>query len=146
MAEPTQLRPAKGGVFHKSPVQALPDASLITGELNDITRRLKVLEERYINLRRKTQVTDQNMLEHNKRITTELKLFGSELTDLKKDIFDIKSTIRKIITELQMAAKKEDVAILQKYINLWQPMNFVTQKEVESIIRDILEEKKSEGK
>lgn len=119
-----------------------PDASLITDHLNNIMRRLRVLEERQMNTRRNTQVTDQNMLEHHRKISADIKTINAEMIEIKKELFDVKTKIRMIIKELQECAKKEEVQVVKKYINLWQPMNFVTQDEVENIIREILEEKK----
>ncbi|RMF05120.1 hypothetical protein D6764_05535, partial [Candidatus Woesearchaeota archaeon] len=43
----------------------------VVSMLNSINRRLRILEDRYSNLRRKTQVTDQNMLSNTKRFTNE---------------------------------------------------------------------------
>ena len=38
-------------------------------------------------------------------------------------------------------AKKEDVEVLQKYINLWEPVNFATRKEVEKLFSELKSEK-----
>jgi len=43
-----------------------------------------------------------------------------------------------IIKELDIFAKKEQLKVLEKYINLWNPLNFVTTKEVEKIIEEKL--------
>lgn len=131
--------PEKKSLFHREPTTG-PDTSLVLDNLSNMMRRLKVLEEREINLRRKTQVTDQNMLEHYKKISTELKLIASEMTEIKADVLDLKNKIRMLIKELQESAKKEDVQVIKKYLNLWQPMNFVTHDEIEKIVKEILEE------
>ncbi len=33
------------------------------------------------------------------------------------------------------------IKVLEKYVNMWEPLNFVTRKEVERIVREVLEEK-----
>ncbi|MBI4448282.1 hypothetical protein HY643_04840, partial [Candidatus Woesearchaeota archaeon] len=42
-------------------------------------------------------------------------------------------------------AKKENVKVLEKYINLWNPLNFVTREEAKRIAKEVLEEKKGLG-
>lgn len=136
--------PERKGIFHKQAAAPIRDSSIIADELGNISRRLKSMEEHYINLRRKTQVTDQNMLEHNRRVNAEIKTFITELTEIKRDMFDIKTKINRIVTALQDSAKKEEFQVLQKYIALWDPTRFVTQQEVEEIVKEILEQKTKE--
>ena len=42
-------------------------------QINDLGRRLRTTEGSYSNLRKKTQLTDQNMLTSHKRIEKEIK-------------------------------------------------------------------------
>ena len=44
-----------------------------------------------------------------------------------------------IIKELKLTAGKEELMTLKKYIDLWNPMNFVTQRDVERVIEEKLE-------
>jgi len=131
----------KKGFFHKEATAPFKDASMVVDELGNVSRRVKTIEERYVNLRRKLQVTDQNMLEHNRRISAEIKTIIGELNEIKREIFDIKTKMNRIITALQDSAKKEELQVLQKYIALWDPTRFVTQQEVEIIVDEILQQK-----
>ena len=63
-------------------------------------------------------------------------LFGGKTTDEMKQKFDL------IGSELSDTAKRQDVIVLEKYINLWEPLNFVTRNEVEKLINSIVESKK----
>ena len=47
-----------------------------------------------------------------------------------------------LVKELQTAAKRDEVKVLEKYINLWNPVKFVTQNEVEQIVKEMLEREK----
>lgn len=115
-----------------------PDLSLISNDVKGLSRRLRTIEERYTNLQTKTQITEQNMLSRHKQITTEIKTINSEINEIKKEIIEIKDRILLLIKELQMCAKREEVKILDKYINLWEPVNFVTRNEVKDIIKETL--------
>jgi hypothetical protein len=112
------------------------------GEVLMISRRLRIIEEQYTNIRRKIQVTDQNMLSYQKKNITEIKAVNLEINELRHLIDDMQNNILLVIKELRLCAKKEEVNVLQKYINLWEPVNFVTRNEVEKIIQEILSERK----
>jgi uncharacterized protein (DUF488 family) len=65
-----------------------------------------------------------------------------DINELKKEINQIKIKILQIIEELKKGARKEDMNMIKKYVDLWEPVNFVTRHEVETLINDILREKK----
>lgn len=128
-----------GGLFAPKP-KAGPDlnksVSDLAIEVNNVSRRLMVLEERYTNLRKKTQVTDQNMLNSNKKFMTEIHTIHDEIDDEKKQLQDLVGKLKIIVRELKECAKHNEVEVLQKYINLWEPINFVTRDTVSRIIKE----------
>ena len=134
------LPPKKTGMFkHKAPVA--PDFSEVKGDINNLERRLRILEEGFTNIRRSLQVAEQNMLSKSKTFSTEIRTSTSEIHDTKKEIADIKEKILMLAKELESAAKLNEVKVLEKYINLWNPVKFVTQDEVERIIDEKLKKK-----
>jgi len=46
--------------------------------------------------------------------------------------------------EIKETAKLEDVKVLENYVNLWNPIQFVTRQEVEKLIKRALVEKEQE--
>jgi hypothetical protein len=108
-------------------------------QLNDVSRRLLILEERYANLRKKTQLTDQNMLENNRAYNQQLSRMREQLSQFSNDLKNINDKIKIIIRELTECAKKQDVDILTKYIDMWNPVNFVSRDEVYKLIKDQVE-------
>ncbi len=141
MPEYMEMPRPKHGLFkQKEEPSAAPTAD-VTEEIRNVSRRLKVSEERYTNLRTKVELTEQNMLSKDKQISTEIKTTNLDVHELKKELTEIKERVLMLIKELQTCAKREEVNVLEKYINLWEPVNFVTRNEVEDIIRDILEKK-----
>ena len=116
-----------------------PDMGSFSDDIGNLSRRLRALEETFTNLRRVLQVTEQNMLDKNRMFTTEIRTIVSDISDMKKEINDIKEKIMELVKELQTAAKRDEVKVLEKYINLWNPVKFVTQNEVEQIVKEMLE-------
>mgnify|MGYP001616678312 CR=1 FL=1 len=115
------------------------DISSLTEEIRNLSRRLRIIEERYTNLRTKQQVIEQNMLSRHKQVTTEIKTTNSDMHELKTEITEIKDRLLLIIKELKECAKKEEVKVLEKYINLWDPVNFITRNEIEGIVKEIVD-------
>ena len=68
-------------------------------------------------------------------------MLTSDITELRKDINEVRDKVLIIIKELQLCAKRADVEVLRKYIDMWDPMRFVTHKEVEDLIDEKLNQK-----
>lgn len=83
------------------------------------------------------------MIANHKKMLTEVKALSSELTDANKRVYEFQDRLLTFVKEIGLLAKKEDVDVLKKYIELWNPVNFVSAERVERLINDILEEKMS---
>ncbi|TKJ17569.1 hypothetical protein CEE44_03480 [Candidatus Woesearchaeota archaeon B3_Woes] len=103
-----------------------------------ISRRLQVMEEGLSNLRKKILVNEQNDLSRHKKILLEEKTTLEEIKDVKKEIDAIKITIKEVISELKNSARKSDVDVFKRYIDMWNPVNFVTENTVEKMIDEKL--------
>lgn len=132
--------PKKHSLFkHEKPKE---EPAPISQELEGTISRLRVMEERYTNIQVELRVTEENMIKRNKKITTDIKTLTLDINELRKEINEIKEKVLLIIKEMRNAAKKEDMNVLQKYIEMWEPMNFVTHKEVGEIIDEKLAKKR----
>jgi len=114
-------------------------AATIPGASEDVltlARRLRTLEERNNSLRIRLQVLEQNMLNKNKNTTTEIKVMNSDIIESKNEISEIKNKILMFIQELDTLAKRDELEVLRKYLDFWDPSKFVTQTEVQDIVRE----------
>lgn len=110
----------------------------ISNQINNISRSLKTLEDRYSTLRKAVQVTEQNMLTSNKKVFDSIKIINSDILEIKHGMSDMKEKLAMFAKELSLNATKEEVGILRKYIDFWEPLNFVTRNEVNKIIDEKL--------
>ncbi len=109
----------------------------ITEEYNtmiDVASRLRILESRYNLMRERVLLMNQNMVDGYKKLAQEIKTFDTELKEIKKSMFSLEESMKDLLKELKYFARKEDIKVLEKYINLWNPLNFVTEEEVLKII------------
>ncbi len=123
-----------------------PFSPQVADQLRDMSRRLRILEERYANQRKNVQVLEHNMLSDQKKLQNQFHSEQNEIDDLKKQIYEMKQKLDMLAAELSDTAKRGDVLILEKYINLWEPLNFVTRNEVEKLIITLIELKQGKPK
>jgi len=107
----------------------------VAGQVNNLSRTVKTLEDRFSTLHKKSQVTEQNMLSNDKKIIGDIKVMTSEMMDMKADLADLKEKLIMLVKELKMSATKEDVGVIQKYLGYWEPLNFVTRNEFEKALQ-----------
>ena len=130
--------PPKRGLFGSKtpPAQDMPQAGHASDDVTMLAARLKISEERYGELRKKLLLIEQNMLSHHKKAMEEIKVLNSEITDINNKINMIEEKILLVIKELKLTAKREDIDVMKKYVELWNPMRFVTRETVENIVKD----------
>lgn len=133
-----EAKPEKRGFFAKKKGETGPDVSDLLEQINSLGRRLRLLESRYTDLNRKVQVTETNMLNVRKRFITETKTINSDVIEVKKEIEGVKTKMDRVVSELKNFASRDEIDTLKKYIDFWEPVNFVTRNEVEKIIEEKL--------
>lgn len=106
--------------------------------ISDLNSRVRTLENKYELLAERLLIANQNMIESHKRLSEEFTKINKELQNLKTTLTTFKETIKKIVKEVSDFATKQDLKVLEKYINLWNPLNFITAEDVEKIIEEKL--------
>ena len=107
----------------------------IAGMISDLDRRLRILEERYSNLRKKLALTDQNMLESERSFGKELKSVNTESLEMKRSVNEFSEKLVMLGGEMDNIAQKSDVMVIEKYLNMWSPTNFVTRNELKQFLK-----------
>ena len=79
------------------------------------------------------------MLSSDRKIKAEIKLLASEVSGFKAQITGQEEKLKALANELQGFARSEDVDVIRKYLNLIEPLGFVTQAEVERVVRQVVD-------
>ncbi|MEK6907581.1 MAG: hypothetical protein AABW45_03565 [Nanoarchaeota archaeon] len=103
-------------------------------EPTGVEERVRILEARYTLMRDRIFLINQNMIQEYRKLSKEIKMIDSEFKSVKQDLNEIKGILRNVVNEMQGFAKKENVKVLEKYVDFWNPLNFVTEKEVMEIM------------
>ena len=111
--------------------------------VNELNTRIRILEGKYNLTRERMLVINQNMLDHYKKITADMKSIQEDITEMKDSMNLLKDTLKSIVKELKLLARKEELKILEKYINLLNPLNIITKEEVNELIEKRLKNVRS---
>ena len=135
-----------GGVEERK-FQTLPaqqqnmDVKALTDLVNRINGRLISLERSISDLREVIRFHEDRTNKHNKEQTSKQKTTEEKYHEISDKFDQLQQTVSLVIKELQLTAKKEDVDVLKRVIEIIRPTQFITQKRAEELINTILEEK-----
>lgn len=104
----------------------------------DILRDIKILEEKILGLDKKIEVVENNLVEDHKGSKEDLNDLHKTVTELQSLADMLKKRVTEIITDMKNFARHEEVDTMKKYLDLWQPLNFVTREELNQILNERL--------
>jgi predicted nucleic acid-binding Zn-ribbon protein len=105
-----------------------------------VVQRQKDLESSVDLLSEKLELLDHNAVKNFKKYNNEMKELRVEIRDLKVSMEQIKEFNEKVARQMKMLAGRDEVTKLEKYIDLWEPMNFLTRDEMEDFRSKIKED------
>jgi hypothetical protein len=114
---------------------AKPPTDEVNKSLSELASSIRILEDRYMNLRKKSQLTDQNFMELQKEYFKEKKHLNQDLLETKIKLQELIDEIKIMRGELKDTVKLKDIKVLSTYLDLWEPMQFVTRKQVEQLLK-----------
>ena len=106
-----------------------------------LNRRLKIMEERVDSLREHLNLVGQSIINKHKESIKEIRDLEADIRNLRANVTKVNQLTERIIKRLGLFATKENLKVLERYINLWKPLDYVTKEEVENIIHRLLKEK-----
>lgn len=112
-----------------------------------VTQRQKDLEGKLDLIDEKIELLDHNSISNFKKVFNDIKSLRTEILELKEEIKTIKEFDSKVAKQLKLMTTKDEVMKLEKYIDLWNPIEFVTREEYTkgkeefiNILKKIIEE------
>jgi predicted nucleic acid-binding Zn-ribbon protein len=115
----------------------------LSEQISGLSARIRVSEERMNEIRNKMLFIEQNLLSNHKKLLGELKMSNEEIDELRHKLTEVEDRIITIIKELRLTARKTDIDVMKRYIELWDPVKFVSADFAEKIAREVVEEKLS---
>ena len=95
-----------------------------------VVEKQKTLETNLELAEEKINLIDYNSIENFKKIFEEIRDLKKENMPIKENIEEISETNKKIISQLKKVALKDEILKIEKYIDFWQPLEFVTKEKL----------------
>ena len=103
---------------------------------------VKALEGKVNNLLREVDMIKNDFIRRTNDLKQDMKNTSADLLEFRHDHEKTIEKIDLIIKELKQTAGIEEVKTLKKYLELWSPMNFVTQRDLERMVEQKLKNPK----
>lgn len=115
----------KGGQEFKEQVDTHSKAILT------VTQRQKDLESTLDILSEKIELIDHNSVRNFRKVNQDMKDIKLNIQEIRTELDNIKEFNSRVIKQLKLMTTRDEVQKLEKYIDLWEPLNFVTREELE---------------
>ncbi|MBW2998052.1 hypothetical protein KY321_00805 [Candidatus Woesearchaeota archaeon] len=123
-AQAPQKSPSKKEVVN-------PEIVALKEELKRVFVGIKSIEDKLMNLDNRVNVIENNLIDTKRTLNTESKTLSSRILNNLKEVDLIKKSITEVVADLKNFARVEEVATIRKYLDLWEPLNFVTREELD---------------
>ena len=100
---------------------------------------VKGLESKVNNLLREVDLIKNDFIKKQNNVKKDLKTVNDDLLELKRNQDKMLEKMDLIIKELQRTAAVEEVQVIKKYLEFWNPMTFVTQRDLDRAIQARME-------
>lgn len=107
-----------------------------------VVERQKDLESSIDLLDEKIELLDHNSVKNFKKVFSDVKSLRSDMREIKQEIIKIQEFNSKMSKQLKLMTTVDEVMKLEKYIDLWNPMEFVTRDELKEMHNKTVEELK----
>ncbi|MCK4649752.1 hypothetical protein KAT36_00830 [Candidatus Pacearchaeota archaeon] len=112
----------------------LPQDSQIKFLLSDFNTRLRDLDERNKLIRERVLLLGKNLISSRQDTDNELKELKQNNQEIKQDLEKIKKTTNSLLTEFNKFVKREEMAVIERMLKDFQPLEFMRKKDVEKLI------------
>lgn len=135
---PQPAAPRRPPLSQKKPSPAEIIESQIGKQISQVVGRIKIVEERIDTLRSHVELIDRTVIEKHKSSISDIRDIQDSMRSLRADLDEIKDFSERIAKRLEAFASKEEVKVLERYVDAWQPLNYITRSELKATVISIL--------
>ena len=99
----------------------------------EVSTKIRDLEDKQRIIKDRVLLIGQNLIEVKKEMHSTFLNIKKEIETLKIDVERLKSFFETASREFSKFAKKEELEILSKQAKMFQPLEFVTRKDLENL-------------
>lgn len=113
----------------------MPQDSYVNSSI-EVLVKMGDLEERQRLLRDRILLIGKNMIETKEEIDKDLGSLKRDVEIMKGEIMRIREVLSSVGEELDNAAKRSDIIILEKQLKMFSPLEFARIEDVEKMIKE----------
>nr|AQS34712.1 hypothetical protein [uncultured archaeon] len=118
------------------------DMNAISAMIGDFSSHLNSVEEKLQLLRERVSILSQTLLKQNDRLNKEISDLKTDVSNVRNENDKLKDVIDHIVLESGNFARKDELMNVQRYMKLFEPLNFMSQEEVIKLVEKMIEDKK----
>ncbi|MBT3940646.1 hypothetical protein HOD83_00365 [Candidatus Woesearchaeota archaeon] len=118
-----------------------PDPGVIAGALSQMDRKLRLIEEKMDNLHNHLDLVENNLLETNNVIAKQKDELTRTARELRKQMQTDLEQFEKFADQMNSLASKDSVKVIEKYIDILDPLKMLDKEDVEEIVAEKLKAK-----
>jgi hypothetical protein len=99
----------------------------------EISTKVRDLEDKQRIIKDRTLLIGQNLIEMKDEVHAAFLSMKKDVEIMKRDIERLKSFFETASVEFSKFAKKEEIEILSKQAKMFQPLEFVTKRDLEKL-------------
>lgn len=108
---------------------------------DNLSGDIMLLKERIDTIREHIGILEDNFLQTKREFMSDKKELKDEISNIRINLNKLLSDVNRLSEKLGEFASKQQVMVLERYINLLNPMSFITRAEVNTLIEQKLNEK-----
>lgn len=98
----------------------------------DLNGRIRALENKYNILTERLLVINQNMIEEYKKLIKEMRSISTETKQARIGTQSTQDVVKDIVKEMSIFAKKDQIKVLEKYMDMINVIQLVTDEQLET--------------
>jgi len=106
-------------------------------QLFDVSSRISRIEKRMNSAGDELQIVRSDTIDKHKEVLNQIGSLKAEISRLANEVVEAKKLVERTTRLLGEFASKESIKVLEKYINMWRPMEYVTRQEVEALLAKV---------
>jgi zona occludens toxin (predicted ATPase) len=111
----------------------MPEQDYENQYFTEISTKVRDLEEKQRIIKDRILLIGQNLIEMKEDVHTTFLDIKRDIEIIKRDIERLKSFFETASGEFSKFAKKEDLEILSKQAKMFQPLEFITKRDLEKL-------------
>lgn len=114
--------------------------------LFDVNSRLSKIDKRLNSISDELQIVRSDTIDKHREVLKQVSRAKEEVANIGREVLEVKKLADGMTSMLGEFASKDSVKVLEKYINLWKPIDYVTREDVATMIAEAKASKRGSKK